>query len=464
MLAIAIEFLTGRYAAAAFNDRDLAEWPPHPVRLFAALVSAWADGGKDDEERRALEWLERQGAPSLCASEGYERPVRTTFVPVNDTKQSRGVLPSLRSRQPRTFPSFAPIESTAFAVWTDARSEDGVRTPLERLLARVSYLGHSSSLVSLSLVDEAPAATHVPVEATGDIVLRVPAAGQLEALERAHAVYEKARIKGQLPCRFQPYARARSVDWRSVAEGVFGDMVVYRRRAGSRLPLEAAEVVAETLRRAVISVSEEPVSELVSGHRIDGTRSERPHVAYVGLPSVAHRHSDGQLLGVAAVLPRSLDVSERAGVLRALSGVTRLTMGRVGTWDLERATAETLQMGLQAQTWTRPSRRWASVTPVELDVFPSEPYGGEAAEIVARSCSRTDLPSPSQVVVGPDSIVPGVPPWRSFAASRRAHPRVRRPLVHVVVDFDDLVRGPVLLGAGRYRGLGLCRPVRVSSP
>jgi hypothetical protein len=30
---------------------------------------------------------------------------------------------------------------------------------------------------------------------------------------------------------------------------------------------------------------------------------------------------------------------------------------------------------------------------------------------------------------------------------------------HAILVFDEPVRGPVLIGAGRYRGYGFCRPL-----
>ncbi len=39
MLALEVEYLTGRSVASMPNDRDQAEWPPHPGRLFMALVA-----------------------------------------------------------------------------------------------------------------------------------------------------------------------------------------------------------------------------------------------------------------------------------------------------------------------------------------------------------------------------------------------------------------------------------------
>lgn len=53
MLAVEIELLTGRYVATQFNDRNKPEWPPHPGRLFCALVAAWADTEEPDEVEHA---------------------------------------------------------------------------------------------------------------------------------------------------------------------------------------------------------------------------------------------------------------------------------------------------------------------------------------------------------------------------------------------------------------------------
>ncbi|MBN1609951.1 MAG: type I-U CRISPR-associated protein Cas5/Cas6, partial [Polyangiaceae bacterium] len=86
MFALEMMLLTGRYVATAYNDRSAPEWPPHPARLFSALVAAHhAEAAPSDAEREALEWLEQQEAPSITASEASVREVVTVFVPVNDT-------------------------------------------------------------------------------------------------------------------------------------------------------------------------------------------------------------------------------------------------------------------------------------------------------------------------------------------------------------------------------------------
>src|ERR1700689_1775422 len=85
MFAITVELLAGRYTATQFNDRNRPEWPPHPARLFSAMVAAWADNDEPDSaERSALRWLEEQDPPFIHSGEEHRRSVVTHFVPVND--------------------------------------------------------------------------------------------------------------------------------------------------------------------------------------------------------------------------------------------------------------------------------------------------------------------------------------------------------------------------------------------
>src|SRR5207248_7639481 len=113
MLTIEVEFLLGRYAAADFRDRERPEWPPHPARLFSALVAASHESGLGESARAALLWLESLPPPEIRAD---ERPpaqsLVTVFVPVNDP--AHDLLPLRAERQPRAFPSVAPLVPT---VW-----------------------------------------------------------------------------------------------------------------------------------------------------------------------------------------------------------------------------------------------------------------------------------------------------------------------------------------------------------
>jgi len=100
MLAIDVECLTGRCVAARLDDRDQPEWPPHPARLFAALVAVAKEAGDDPRERAALEWLERQAPPAIAASEATQAAISRLLPPT--------WRPGEPGRRRRTRPSPAP--------------------------------------------------------------------------------------------------------------------------------------------------------------------------------------------------------------------------------------------------------------------------------------------------------------------------------------------------------------------
>ena len=110
MLVLGIRYLTGYVVATDVADRRRVEWPPHPGRVFMALVAAHFQTSRDRTERAALEWLESLAAPQIHASGYFERRTVTHYVPVNDKAgpsaaplQSTGGL--TRDRQPRAFPA-----------------------------------------------------------------------------------------------------------------------------------------------------------------------------------------------------------------------------------------------------------------------------------------------------------------------------------------------------------------------
>jgi CRISPR-associated protein Csb2 len=53
----------------------------------------------------------------------------------------------------------------------------------------------------------------------------------------------------------------------------------------------------------------------------------------------------------------------------------------------------------------------------------------------------------------------GVPPSSAFAPPPARAGRPARVHFHVTLTFDQKIAGPVLLGAGRFRGYGLLAPI-----
>ena len=269
MFALAVEFLTCRYVATMFSDRERAEWPPHPARLFSALVATHFDDPQPDE-RIALEWLEAQGPPCIAASVASERELYVTFVPVNDRaaeRDRRGSEPlELRGRQPRTFPSVTPAEPRVTFVWPDAVPSAQTVEALDRLASRVVRLGHSSSLVSLRVFD-GPVEVNWRPDDHGRLRLRTVRAGQLSDLEQRFSVHRETEPR-VMPAEFRRYTDRPVQVITFGPESIFSvDWLVLRRVGGPRLSSPGTVGVARMVRKAIMSFVEDPIPESISGHR-----------------------------------------------------------------------------------------------------------------------------------------------------------------------------------------------------
>ncbi len=481
MLVLSIELLTGVYRASL---TDQAEWPPHPERVYSALVQAWSDCGCEPREREALEWLERQEPPDIVAGAAHEREAPKVFVPPNDARGSDiAVLPDRRRRQERTFRAVIPAEPLIHLRWS-AEPEPPVLNALQVLAQQVASLGHSASLVRFAFQLEAGepgrGESVWSPQPSGATALRAPYAGRLADLERWY-VHDENGKRRQRPIsrRSERYAgpEKAAADSAGLAS-VFGgpaDWFVFEDAGGFRPDLLGFGVVARRLRDALMSLGDQPPSVLVSGHAADGGPATRPHAAIVPLANVGWARSTGDLLGLAVVLPRELQPFERQDMLRCLAaflavqegramGVLAVTPGRA--WDLERSPFPS-RASLMPERWCRPSRSWASVTPVFLDRFTDTDEPAEAARIVAAACAHVGLPEPVELELHKHSAVAGAPPAYPARGQRTGvdwsiptrAPYRNRPRRHVVLRFSEPVTGPILLGAARYHGLGMCLPL-----
>ena len=550
---IEVNFLTGRYVATSHDDRRQPEWPPHPARLFSALVATWADSDEpSQDERRLLEWLEALGPPAIVADpKAIPRKVVSHFVPVNDTaivgrkwqqrqaervrqtttrladalaasggettrnvermrrelaklrdvgsqvsdpgntnvEMAQQLFPEGRQKRERHFPSMTvcvPVAGDSVTTsprvtftWDRDLTEEA-REVLDGLAARLTRLGHSSSLVSCRVVRAVPDANLLP-SLTGTNSLRHVQPGQLAELERRFASHQ-----GILP-RALPYVDIRYSEAQpraSTAEdepNTAGDWLVFEFLHGSRaFPAMRTVEVATALRSAMFRFADEPIPEGLSGHTPDGCPTSEPHVAFLPLPFAGRAHGDGRLLGIAVSVPNDVNQATRHSLYRAVGKWERqargrdlkLVFGRQGEIRLRRLRGRGLAT-LRRHSWRGPSRHWASVTPIALPRHPGRLRGGTssaqarawlAAETSVRAAvMHVGLPEPSGAQVSLAPFVTGVrathafPPFRQPGKDRMP---VRRQLVHAAITFDHEVLGPLMLGAGRFVGLGLMYPVR----
>ena len=134
---------------------------------------------------------------------------------------------------------------------------------------------------------------------------------------------------------------------------------------------------------------------------------------------------------------------------------------KVWSWDLERETRERPPLNLRRAGWTGPSRTWTSVTPVVLHHFPKK--DGDVERIVREAFVSALLPEPPEVRIDRISSVAGAGRAMSLPPFTEGGANLCRYQIHMRVRFEEPVRGPVLVGRGRFRGYGLFRPGEASN-
>jgi CRISPR-associated protein Csb2 len=504
MIALGIRYLT-KYAVATDLARQRAEWPPHPGRVFMAMAAAHFENGSDPAERRALEWLEAIPAPALQVSDAEERTLVRAYVPVNDVHG--GIVN--RPRQDRATPRARPLNEYVYVIW-DANPNADTRAALASICSRVTRVGHSSSVVQMWVVPagEEPVANLTPGLHFQDARLRVASAGTLRSLEvalngEAIQAYEalaekvtaargseKSRLKSELQARFPDgrpeWRRPQLTQWQGYSRGVadeadervfggpFDDtFVVLTKIEGAALGLESTLQLTRALRNRAMRTHGDGCPEWLSGHDGVGAPSEHIHVAFFPLPYVGFEYADGHILGLGMAIPRNLRVASgatRGEELRRVLGPLlfdadtgqgrEVKIFRQGVWEwtLARETRERPPLTLQRPSWTKPSRVWASVTPVVLHHHPKK-RAGDVERILTEAFLSASFPAPESVNIRSVSAVSGaghamaVPPFAEGGENRC------RYQTHVVARFAQPVRGPVLVGRGRFRGYGLFRPL-----
>ena len=554
MFAIGIDFITGVAVMTDAASREKAEWPPHPARIFMALVAAHyeskplpEDGSAAErawaQERLALEWLEGQDAPEMNWPDASPRDVMKVYVPVNDAevpanparvmdselRGALGVMPEQRSRQERTFPAlYVGGEGPGRHVylrWLDAEPTAAVLDALARLACKVTRIGHSSSLtlVWVAKAEAASAPAYKPnakSPKTGRrLQLRVPAPGFLAELDRCfnageiEAFFEmsetiaagmgKAKEQAKTafqerfgtawsrsvsaPVRLRPspgrtahYSRVDESADRVVTTGFDPELLVLTKQEGPALGLESTAALTAALRGYLLQDSQGKPGWF-TGHSTPGVPSTNGHMALLPLAFVGAEHADGHILGMAVAFPRAVTAAERAVCLRGRlfgpSGLDlepELKLGNLGTWTIRIEERSLPPLALRSATWCEPSSVWASVTPIVLDRHSKfdqrterVQWRDEVAASIAQSCERQGLPRPDLIDVDKTSWHRGAPrakpgpdgmPW--LPGKEGIAPRQQ---VHVLIQFPCEVQGPLLLGAGRFRGYGLCKPLGLLS-
>ena len=468
MLIATVEFLLGTYRAdpdgTAHTGRpERGEWPPAPSRLFDALVAA--DGTRDrcrHTDGTELEFLESAGAPSIDATPipvDQHQPLEPRFVVMQAGKSTASQQQEYVARSAalvRPGVRVAPRSPTVRYMWPVEVSEGNLRA-LRLRAARVSYLGCADSPVRVRF-DKAPddseargSDVYVP-DRDGDVSIGVPQPGRLRILDAAFDDWTEhgaSAGRSQFPAllskvRYRaPHGVARPMD----AGRIVASLILRPAVSGRRVSAVTAAFKAAVLDRHQAMYGEPP--PVLHGHGYGSTGYDLAR--FLALPDVGHARASGRIHGVALWLPAGVDAAVVGLIREVVRSIPELTgrgfRSRVEVWDRQRR-----PRAADPGRWTGPSRWWATVFPAVV-----ERHGPISLGEIRRWCEHAGAPEPIAIRHSRSPLVHGAV---SLAPSEAHRPdRPGRPYCHIELVFAEPVTGPIVIGSGRQRGLGLCVPI-----
>ena len=503
MWAIQLVFTSGRFHATPWDhhaNEGVVEWPPSPLRLVRALVSAayraFPDGVAEPVQGLLCELAD--ALPSYRLPPSTEAHVRH-YMPIDSAtggdRKSTRVLDAFRALGDGAGRPNAAVE----VAWPSVQLGD--RGPvLDRLLAQLGYLGRAESRVAASRVDLADESVFTASPGSDGPGESVPllCADSPDAITRWHKALDKKSRKSAptsvwdvLTCdiaqiqkakwsrppgtrwvsyRVQsPAASPRALDRPQVAGPT---VLLYTLWSRVRPPVRHTLRIAERMRTSLLSWS-------------DGA----PEIAGkddAGRPMRGHRHarvmpvdSDGdglldQILvtftdGISQDLARRL-AGPPDGARLWGQGHHDLELALVGRWTPDQVRAFS---AAQRPAILGTSAAWRSLTPFVLPRHPKRRatgrprpdaeglwVDGPEAQL-RRELDRCGFPPPEHIDWVEAARVSGRrEPWYRFDRERRSGGGARgsRAGYGFVLRFAEPVSGPMALGYGSHFGLGVFSP------
>ena len=461
MLAIEVELLHGTFrgdpdGTANTGGLTRGEWPPAPARLFAAMVAADGTGDRcrvtDGSE---LEWFEQLPPPVIHADAApCHQPLRPRYVVRHEGSAAKSSHPQYLGRiavEIRPGVRVAPREPHVVYVW-DVQAPGEMVDALRRRAARVGYLGAADSPVRLRVGTGTPELEafeepFVP-DPAGTVGICVPEAGDLEVLDTMHQAWI---VHGANIARTQFGALRHQVSYRAPGRAPRQDLgtVVAWLRLRDAVSGRRVSVVTDLFKKAVLSRHQDMHGEpppVLHGHGFKGKGFDLSR--FLALPDVGFSRSRGRIHGLALWLPSGCKPDLQSRVAEVACSIRRLTGGgvdvAVSPWiDEDRPAAS------NPARWTRKSRCWVTAFPAL-----HERRGEVDLQEVARWCKHAGLPAPRAFRSARCPLVRGAVDLAPVEANRPG--RAGLPYSHLKIWFNEPVTGPVVIGAGRQRGLGLC--------
>jgi len=478
-LVISVRLLDDRYHGSGC-------WPPSPFRLFQALVAAAYTGcSASENEVAALRWLEQLPPPTVLSPKHKQSSRTTYYVPRNGADAQQGNLDAAAKKrdakyfEPWLFDSQQPLQYVWFFAEQTAETET-----LIQLSERMYQLGRGIDM-AFAWAEKLAAdeAQQTIVQHAGPVFRPTPQ-GVSNTLDcpSPNQSFDSliARYRGQLTRLrkgefhkpplpvFQPtgYNCASSLllfDIRDQSENFAAQPFTQVAQLTQRL--------IEIAKQRLLPHFPEQAARYLSGKGAnDADKALRIRV--IPLPSIGHQHTQPDIRRVLVEVPTDCPL-KLADVEWAFSGPLQVDL-ETGEIDadtpmLVKATDRNMLVhyGIGEQ---QAARIWRTVTPLVLPLDPNDSLSVSFVRGSERVYKQSQLNHAARQALRHSGINAQVnirriqrEPFDSNGtlAERFSFQRFdRHRLYHLDMEFAESFSGPLVIGNGRYQGLGLMCPVQ----
>lgn len=501
-LSITVRFL--QPYSHSRGDGGEPEWPPSPLRIYQALVNAAA--AKWNERMRlkyavpALDWLAKQGEPTIVAAIGIASGVKyRLYVPDNVgdkvAKSWRGGNVTASIADYRTEKDVRPVHLDGEAVHylypvSDKSGFLEHRETLFTAARSITHLGWGIDMVvgnATELTEEDAVKLRNeegeewrPESGGGGISLRVPKIGTLDDIMRKHDAF-LARLTDSGFNPVPPLSVFSTVGYRRSTDPPARPFAAFQLLKPDASSMRTFNPVRDTrrivgmmrdaVRRAVSAAGwpSEKVAAFVLGHGEPEGAQHQPvqagRFAYLPIPSIEGRgQGRGRVVGAARRIVITSYAegceSEIAWARRALSGSELIDEDTKRPEAILSLIPDSDRVLRDYVSW-QPAATWVTVTPMVLPGF-DDKHASKAEELIRKAIRQAGLSDTLAHYAEVEWRKVGFWPGADMAMRYEVPEYLRNyPRYHVRITWRNqqgtpiAIRGPMCLGGGRFVGLGL---------
>lgn len=484
-----------------------ADTIPSPARIFQALMAGRGlSGPLPDETIASLQWLEQQPPPIVAAPATKGGQAVATFVPNNDLDAKQGDYRRIGEIRTKKFirPTLFDADVPFIYCW-ELREESHNDFAVRHLCELADSLYQLGRTVDTAwawanvLTDDElreqfqlhRGPIHRPSRGRGDV--ECPTFGSLASLMRRHEDMSR-RYSLTADGKGQTFRRRTKPKWRMVSYDRAATRICFDltdRQTSTFIPWPTTQTVRLVTTARDVAVDrlvnslpdhEAEIRQTLIGRTAEGENAgpSSARVRIIPLPSIGHEKTNQEIRRILIEIPGSCPL-RTDDVVWAFSGQT-FELGGCNI-DVTRSQAhrQLEHYGID-QVRSSESRHWQTVTPVVLNSairrrIEPDPNKRVQKNLKGAAERRFEQEMAYSAVrhalrhAGIGSRIRAMRVQREpfdqrgarvepFAQGTRFN---KHALWHLQLEFDSPVGGPLLLGDGRFLGLGLMRPVNMAT-